>query len=649
VLTGIEVPHGRRSTDFGVQCFNVGTAFSIHEALEHGRPLVSRLVTVAGNVTAPRNYDVLIGTPMDHLVRLAGPRPDTDRYIMGGPMMGVRMPAFDVPVVKATNCILVGSAALFPPPPPEMPCIRCGECAKACPADLAPFEMYWFSRSKNFGKAQEYHLFDCIECGCCSFVCPSHIPLVDYFRFSKSEIWAREREKESADGPASASSSRTSARNARSRKRPKSSPPRPPPPAKRSPTEGAATPAAADGEARRKPKPSGDDAKRALIEAAMEKARQQKAQVAPRTPTTSPGRGSRDRRHRGPPGAERPPGRRHPAASQTPEHHPTRLPMINSPFVRKAASVQSVMLQVLLALVPGIAAYVWFFGAGILVQLAIASAAALAGEAAMLAIRGKPKALFLTDLSAVVTAWLIALTFPAHRPLVAHRHRHPAGVVVVKQLYGGLGQNPFNPAMAAFCLMIVAYPALMSQWPAAGQLDFKTQLDLIFGGLRQVDAITGATPLDALRTALRSAASPDSQLHGLRTSQLMDGPAFGAARRQGQRMDRPRLSRGGLWLISSASSPGTFRRPSAARSSPLPAALGHAPRRLRLAAVPPGLRRRHARCLLHPDRPGFGCHHPPRQAAVCRRRSDLTYVIRSFGAFPDGIAFATLLMNILVP
>ncbi|MBP8134304.1 MAG: electron transport complex subunit RsxC, partial [Zoogloea sp.] len=199
VLTGIEVPHGRRSTDFGVQCFNVGTAFSIYEALELGRPLISRLVTVAGNVDAPRNYDVLIGTPMDHLVRLAGPRADTDRYIMGGPMMGVRLPAFDVPVVKATNCILVGSEAMFPAPAPEMPCIRCGECAKACPADLAPFELYWFSRSKNFGKAQEYHLFDCIECGCCSFVCPSHIPLVDYYRFSKSEIWAREREKEAAD------------------------------------------------------------------------------------------------------------------------------------------------------------------------------------------------------------------------------------------------------------------------------------------------------------------------------------------------------------------------------------------------------------------------------------------------------------------
>lgn len=199
VLTGIEVPHGERSTDYGVQCFNVGTAYAIHEAIDLGQPLVSRIVTVAGNVGQARNYEVLFGTPMRDLAALAGPKPDTDRLVMGGPMMGVRMPGDEVPVVKATNCILVGSPTLFPPPPPEMPCIRCGECAKACPTDLQPFELYWFSRAKIFGKAQEYHLFDCIECGCCAYVCPSRIPLVDYYRFAKSEIWAREQEKEAAD------------------------------------------------------------------------------------------------------------------------------------------------------------------------------------------------------------------------------------------------------------------------------------------------------------------------------------------------------------------------------------------------------------------------------------------------------------------
>lgn len=199
VLTGIEVPHGKRSTDYGVQCFNVGTAFAIRDALENGLSLTARVVTVTGNVERPGNYWVRIGTPMRELVEHAGIKSGTERWLMGGPMMGVPMPSLDVPVVKATNCILAGSAELFAAPEPEMPCIRCGECAQACPADLQPFEMYWHSRARNFGKAQEYHLFDCIECGCCSYVCPSHIPLVDYYRFAKSEIWAREKDKTAAD------------------------------------------------------------------------------------------------------------------------------------------------------------------------------------------------------------------------------------------------------------------------------------------------------------------------------------------------------------------------------------------------------------------------------------------------------------------
>jgi electron transport complex protein RnfC len=272
VLTGIEVPHGERSTDYGVQCFNVGTAYAIHEAIELGQPLISRIVTVAGNVSQARNYEVLFGTPMRDLAALAGPKPNTDRLVMGGPMMGVRMPGDEVPVVKAANCILVGSPALFPPPPPEMPCIRCGECAKACPTDLQPFELYWFARAKLFGKAQEYHLFDCIECGCCAYVCPSRIPLVDYYRFAKSEIWAREQEKEAADQ----ARERHEFRQLRE---------------EREKAEKAAKLAAKTAAGREKAaaaladaaKPSAspeEDAKKALIAAAMEKAKAQKAAAA---------------------------------------------------------------------------------------------------------------------------------------------------------------------------------------------------------------------------------------------------------------------------------------------------------------------------------------------------------------------------------
>jgi electron transport complex protein RnfC len=199
VLTGIAIPYGKLGPDFGVQCFNVGTAYAVARAVLCGEPLISRIVTLAGNYAEPGNFEVLIGTPMEELIALGAPKADTDRMVMGGPMMGFPLPAHDVPVVKATNCLLAMSPALFPPPGPEMPCIRCGACTRACPMILQPHELYWFGRSKNFGKAQEYHLFDCIECGCCAFVCPSRIPLVDYYRFAKSEIRSRERDKAAAD------------------------------------------------------------------------------------------------------------------------------------------------------------------------------------------------------------------------------------------------------------------------------------------------------------------------------------------------------------------------------------------------------------------------------------------------------------------
>ncbi|MEQ1668065.1 MAG: electron transport complex subunit RsxC [Sulfuriferula sp.] len=200
IITGKEVPSGGRSTDIGVATFNVGTAYAINRAVHHGEPLISRVVTVTGNVQRAGNFDVLIGTTMRDLLNLTQGHPDTvSGYIMGGPMMGIDLHSIDVPVVKATNCVLVKSDQLFPPPPPAMPCIRCTRCADACPADLQPQELYWFARAKNFDKAQKYQLFDCIECGCCSYVCPSHIPLVQYYRYAKSEISAQQSEHQAAD------------------------------------------------------------------------------------------------------------------------------------------------------------------------------------------------------------------------------------------------------------------------------------------------------------------------------------------------------------------------------------------------------------------------------------------------------------------
>ena len=286
VLTGKEVPASKRSPEMGVQCFNVATAYTAWRAIAHGEPVLSRIVTLTGNVEQPRNWDVLLGTPLRDFVALGEPKSDTDRYLMGGPMMGFVLPSLEAPLVKATNCIIAGSPTLFPPPAPEMPCIRCGACADVCPHELQPFEMYWFARARNFGKTQEYNIFDCIECGCCSFVCPSHIPLVQYFRFAKSEIWSREREKNLAD----AAKARFELRNERDERE------------KAEKAERLAKAAAAKAAVKKAPPESGSEAlsddtsvaavsaapldaaaaKKAAIAAAMERARQQRESVQPK-------------------------------------------------------------------------------------------------------------------------------------------------------------------------------------------------------------------------------------------------------------------------------------------------------------------------------------------------------------------------------
>jgi len=199
VVTGREVPSGGLPLDAGVVCFNVATAHAVQRAVESGEPMVSRVVTVTGNVHAPRNYECLLGTPVGDLAALAGPAADTDGYIMGGPLMGFPVPSGNVPVVKATNCVIASSEALFPKPPPPMPCIRCGRCAEVCPASLQPMDLFWFAKAHNLEKAEAYSLFDCIECGCCDYVCPSHIPLVQYYKFAKGEIRSMKQEKEAAD------------------------------------------------------------------------------------------------------------------------------------------------------------------------------------------------------------------------------------------------------------------------------------------------------------------------------------------------------------------------------------------------------------------------------------------------------------------
>jgi electron transport complex protein RnfC len=204
VLTGKEVPAGKLPMDIGVVCHNVGTAYAIYNAIENDEPLISRYVTIAGSVASAKNLEVLIGTPVSNLIdECGGNRNTLSRVIMGGPMMGVALHNDDVPVIKTTNCILVNSTVGDVPLPSRgefaMPCIRCGSCAIACPVGLLPQQLYWYARAKEFDKIQDYHLFDCIECGCCDYVCPSQIPLIHYFRYAKTEIWAQEQEKKLSD------------------------------------------------------------------------------------------------------------------------------------------------------------------------------------------------------------------------------------------------------------------------------------------------------------------------------------------------------------------------------------------------------------------------------------------------------------------
>ena len=197
LLLGTEIPHDKRSTEVGLQVFNVATVLALHRYFHHGEPAINRIVSMTGNVQTPQNFEVLFGTPLLHLVAAAGgAKPNTSHYIMGGPMMGFDLPSTDVPITKAANCIIAASPSMFEPPKPAMPCIRCARCADACPVSLQPQELYWFAKADNFEKARDYNLFDCIECGACTYVCPSDIPLVQYYRYAKSEIIATDKAQE---------------------------------------------------------------------------------------------------------------------------------------------------------------------------------------------------------------------------------------------------------------------------------------------------------------------------------------------------------------------------------------------------------------------------------------------------------------------
>lgn len=200
VLTGREVPRGGLPRDLGVIVQNVGTARAAWRAVAHGEPLLERIVTVTGpGVARPGNFIVPLGTPVAHLVAQAGGyTPQARRLLLGGPMMGLALPHDGFAIGKPDNCVLVLGEAELRPAGDEMPCIRCGDCASACPARLLPQQLLWQVRADRLDDAREQGLFDCIECGCCDLACPSHIPLTAHFRHGKSEVRARAADTERA-------------------------------------------------------------------------------------------------------------------------------------------------------------------------------------------------------------------------------------------------------------------------------------------------------------------------------------------------------------------------------------------------------------------------------------------------------------------
>jgi electron transport complex protein RnfC len=195
-LVGRETPARALTADIGVVVHNVATAFAVHEALRLGRPLVSRLVTVSGGaVSRPANLRVLIGTPVSKLIDHCGLSSDPARLISGGPMMGNPLPSTKVPIVKGSNGVLALTAEEVGIKP-EMPCIRCAGCVRACPWGLLPLEMAARAKAGDLIGTVELGLMDCVACGSCSYVCPANIPLVQYFNYAKGELAARQRAKQ---------------------------------------------------------------------------------------------------------------------------------------------------------------------------------------------------------------------------------------------------------------------------------------------------------------------------------------------------------------------------------------------------------------------------------------------------------------------
>lgn len=324
--------------------------------------------------------------------------------------------------------------------------------------------------------------------------------------------------------------------------------------------------------------------------------------------------------------------------------------MNRSPYITNAPSVSIIMLKVLLALVPGIFAYAWVYGGGIFVTITLATATALVSEAVLLKIRQRAIRPYLSDLSAVVTAWLLALALPPLAPWWLVVVGTFFAIVIAKQLYGGLGYNPFNPAMVGYAVLLISFPIIMTKWPAPlmlaqTKLGFMDQLQFIFGNVLptnvKIDAITSATPLDYLKTQL---------MLKHEVSSITEAPIFGTFGAKGGELVTAAYLLGGLYLLQQR-----------IISWHLPTAFLGVLATMSLAfyAVNPA---HFANPLFHLmsgasilcaffiiTDPISGPTTPRGKLYFAAGVAVITYLIRVYGGYPDGVAFAVLLMNMCVP
>lgn len=195
-VSGREVPSGGLPVDVGAIVMNVDTAYQIAETFETGMPLVSRIITVAGDaVKEPCNLEVRLGTPFSFVLENAGGLVcEPKKVLNGGPMMGIAQYSLEAPTIKTTSAILALKDAVKVYDP-NMPCIKCGKCTKHCPMHLMPLYLSKYSKENNLEMCEKYHIMDCIECGLCSYQCPAMQGLVQNIRVGKQKVLEQRRKQ----------------------------------------------------------------------------------------------------------------------------------------------------------------------------------------------------------------------------------------------------------------------------------------------------------------------------------------------------------------------------------------------------------------------------------------------------------------------